>query len=156
MCCAIWCHLYNSKTKKNTHRALLFLVKLQLYQKKTLLHGWFSLFKNCTDGTKVRKASRIVPSRRCWAQNILSTPQGDWKDDMLNKSNPLMNMVVKIQKSSFCSIFTQLLGSAIIHKVFVTNSSFHVKSCTKERVQVLVFRFSLVQIFISGRLSIRP
>ena len=45
--CAIWCHLYNLKTMKNTH-------------KLTLLHGCFSRFLNCTNGTKSHNASHIV------------------------------------------------------------------------------------------------
>ena len=51
--CAIWYHLYNLKNV--THGGMLLLVKLQA--EVTLLHGCFSRFLNCTNGTKSRKAS---------------------------------------------------------------------------------------------------
>ena len=63
---------------------------------------------------------------------------------MLSKSNPLMIIVVKIQKSSFCCILTPLLGSAIIHKIFETDTSFHVKQRTTRNIQILLFRSLLV------------
>ena len=61
MCCAIWYHLYNLKTVKNTHGGVLLLVTLNLKHtrlktaillKVTLLHGCFSRFFNCTNCTK--------------------------------------------------------------------------------------------------------
>ena len=52
MRCAIWYHLYNLKNVKNTHRGVLFLVKLQAEAKLTLLHECFSRFLNCKNGTK--------------------------------------------------------------------------------------------------------
>ena len=51
---AIWCHFYNFKNVKNTHGGVFLLEKLQA--KVTLLHGCFSRFLNCTNGTKSRKA----------------------------------------------------------------------------------------------------
>ena len=45
MRCAIWYHLYNLKNVKNTHGGMLLL----------LLHGCFSRFLNCTNGTKSPK-----------------------------------------------------------------------------------------------------
>ena len=63
MFCAIWYHLFNLKNVKNTHGRVLLLVKveaksLQRYSllKVTLLHGCFSPFLNCTNGTKSRNA----------------------------------------------------------------------------------------------------
>ena len=65
---AIWYHLYNLKNVKNTHGGVLLFVKLQalagfklqLYLLKvTLLHGCFSRFLNCTNGTKSRNAPHI-------------------------------------------------------------------------------------------------
>ena len=44
---------------KNTHGGVLNLVKLQTL-KLTLLHGCFSRFLNCTNGTKSRNASQLV------------------------------------------------------------------------------------------------
>ena len=44
------------KNMKNTHGGVLLLVKLQA---KTLLHGSFSRFLNCTNGTKLRKTSHM-------------------------------------------------------------------------------------------------
>ena len=55
----IWDHLYNLKNVKNTHRGLLILLKLQAL-KLTLLHGCFSHFLNCTNGTKSCNAPHIV------------------------------------------------------------------------------------------------
>ena len=52
MLCAIWYHLYNVKNMKNTHGEVLLL-------KVSLLHGYFSRFLNCGNGTKTRKASHI-------------------------------------------------------------------------------------------------
>ena len=57
--CTIWYYLYNLKNVKNTHGGLLILVKLQAsflflqgtFLKLTLLHGCFSYFLNCTNGT---------------------------------------------------------------------------------------------------------
>ena len=49
MFCAIWYHLQNFKNVKNTHEGVLLLVKLQAF---TILHGCFSCFLNCTNGTK--------------------------------------------------------------------------------------------------------
>ena len=54
--CAIWYYLYNLKKVKNTHGGVLFLVKLL---KITLLHGCFSCFLICTNGTKSRNAPHI-------------------------------------------------------------------------------------------------
>ena len=58
---AIWCHLYNLKNVKNTDGGVLLLVKLHAKPaallKVTLLHGCFSGFLNCANGTKPRKAS---------------------------------------------------------------------------------------------------
>ena len=52
-------HLYNLKNVKNTHAGVILLVKLQALLKASLLHGCFSRFLNCTDGTKSRKVSHI-------------------------------------------------------------------------------------------------
>ena len=58
MRCAICYHLYNLKNVKNTHGGVLLLVKLQALLKVTLLHGSFSRFLNCTNGTKSHKTSQ--------------------------------------------------------------------------------------------------
>ena len=54
MPCAIWYHLYNLKDMKNTHGGVLILLKL------TLLHGCFSRFLNCTNGTKSCNAPHML------------------------------------------------------------------------------------------------
>ena len=59
VCCAIWYHLYNFKNVKNTHGGVLILVKLQALLRLTLLHGCFSRFLNCTNGTKLCNASQL-------------------------------------------------------------------------------------------------
>ena len=46
MRCAIWCHFYNLKNVKNTHGGVL---------KVTLIHGCYSRFSNCTNGTNCAK-----------------------------------------------------------------------------------------------------
>ena len=64
MRCAIWYHLYDLKNVKNNHGEVLFLVKLQAKAynsiKVTLIHGCFPRFLNCTNGTKLRKASYLL------------------------------------------------------------------------------------------------
>ena len=52
MLCAIWYHLHLLKTVKNTHGGKKIIL--------SLLHGCFSRFLNCTNGTKLRKASHII------------------------------------------------------------------------------------------------
>ena len=52
--CAIWYHLYNLKNVKNTHGEKLILLKV------TLLHGRFSRFSNCANGTRSPNASQII------------------------------------------------------------------------------------------------
>ena len=59
MLCVIWFHLNNSQNVKNTHGAVLLLSNLQAV-KATLLHGCFSRFLNCTNGTKLFKGSRLI------------------------------------------------------------------------------------------------
>ena len=59
MFCAIWYHLYNLKNIKNTNGGVLLLVRLQALLQITLLHGCFSGFLNCTNGTNLRNASRM-------------------------------------------------------------------------------------------------
>ena len=54
MICAIWYHLYNLKNLKSIHEGALLLLNV------ALLHGCFSLFNNCTNGTRWRKASHII------------------------------------------------------------------------------------------------
>ena len=53
MFCSIWYHLYNLKNVKSTHGGVLLLLKV------TLLHGCFSHFLNCTNGTKSHNTSHI-------------------------------------------------------------------------------------------------
>ena len=67
MFCAIWYHLYNLKNVKNTYGGVLLLVKLQakILLEVTLLHGCFSRFLICTNGTKSRNISHIK-----FSQNI--------------------------------------------------------------------------------------
>ena len=62
MLCAIWYHLYNLEKAKSTHGGVLLLVKLQSATliKVTLLHGCFSRFLNCANGTKSRNASYLL------------------------------------------------------------------------------------------------
>ena len=50
---AIWCYLYNLKKVKNT------LLKPSTLLKLTLIHGCFSRFLNCTNGTKSRNAPQL-------------------------------------------------------------------------------------------------
>ena len=52
MLCEIWNHLHNLKNVINIHGGVLLLVKLQ-----ASLNVCFSRFSNCTNDTKLRKAS---------------------------------------------------------------------------------------------------
>ena len=62
MGCAIWHHLNNLKNVKSTHGGVLSLKPATLL-KLILLHGCFSRFLNCTNGTKLRNASYIPPEK---------------------------------------------------------------------------------------------
>ena len=55
MFCAIWYHLYNLKNGG----VLLLALKV------TLLHGCFSRFLNCTNGTKSRNAPHMYLAGTC-------------------------------------------------------------------------------------------
>ena len=55
---AIWYHLHNLKNVENTHGGVLPLKPATLL-KVTLLHGCFSRFLNCTNGTISRNPSNI-------------------------------------------------------------------------------------------------
>ena len=65
MLCAIWCHLYNLNVKSTRRGVMLLafiaclLLQLATLLKVTLPHGCFSLFLNCTNGTRLRKVSHI-------------------------------------------------------------------------------------------------
>ena len=55
MRCAIWYQLYNLKNVKNARgRVLILVLKLKL------LHGCFSRFLNCTNGTKSSNATQLI------------------------------------------------------------------------------------------------
>ena len=57
--CAIWYHLYNFEDVENTHGGVLLLqLQSATLLKVALLHGCISHFLNCTNGTKLRKASQ--------------------------------------------------------------------------------------------------
>ena len=68
--CAIQYLWYKFKNVKNTHGGMLVLVKLQPeacnFTQSKLLHGCFSRFFNCRNGTKLRKASRIKQNGLCY------------------------------------------------------------------------------------------
>ena len=55
MLCSIWYHLYNFLKQKNDKGGVLVLVI-----KVTLLHECLLRFLNCTNTTKLRKASHMV------------------------------------------------------------------------------------------------
>ena len=69
--CLIWCNLYNFENVKNTHGGVLLLIKLQA-SKVTLLHGCFSRYLNCTNGTKSQKASLVNISNRVFYSKLIS------------------------------------------------------------------------------------
>ena len=56
--CAIRNNLYNLKNVKNSRGGVILSGKVTLL-KLSLPHGCFSRFLNCTNGTKLRKASNI-------------------------------------------------------------------------------------------------
>ena len=55
----IWYRLYNLKNVKNTHGGVSLLKPATLL-KVTLLHGRFSRFLDCTNGTTSHNVSHIV------------------------------------------------------------------------------------------------
>ena len=65
MFCTISYRLYYLNYMKNTHRGLILLVL-----KVSLLHGCFSGFLNCTNGTKPRKASHKENGKQQKPTNI--------------------------------------------------------------------------------------
>ena len=60
----IWNQLYNLKNVKNTHSEVIVLLscrlKLATLVIVSLLHGCFSSFLDCANGTKSRKASNVI------------------------------------------------------------------------------------------------
>ena len=64
--------LVQFKKRENTHGVVLLLVKLQALLKVTLIHECFSRFLNCTNGTKLRKASHIYPEEIFWGTVVFS------------------------------------------------------------------------------------
>ena len=54
--CAIWCHLYNLKNVKRYPWRSVTSSKVKV----TLVHGCFSPFLKCSNGTKSRKTSKIL------------------------------------------------------------------------------------------------
>ena len=63
----IWYHLHNLKNVKNIHGGVVLLVKSL---KLALLYGCFSHFLDCTNGTKLHKASHIMYPL-VWKRQIL-------------------------------------------------------------------------------------
>ena len=61
---AIWYHLYHLKNVKNTQLQSATLRKL------TLLHGCFSRFLNCTNGTKSRNVPHLYFVNGCSVTEI--------------------------------------------------------------------------------------
>ena len=61
--CAIWYHLYNLKNMKTTNGGGILLIKFQAeacsFTKRTLAHGYFSSFLNCTSSTRSCKVSHM-------------------------------------------------------------------------------------------------
>ena len=58
--CAIWYHWNNLKNVKNTLGGRLLLLKPTTLLKIALLHGCFSCFLNCTNGTKSRNVPHFI------------------------------------------------------------------------------------------------
>ena len=67
MRCANWYHFYNLKNMKTGHGGVLLLVKLQAsacnFSKGNTFPRAFFTFFNCTNGTKLLKASHVRSSR---------------------------------------------------------------------------------------------
>ena len=62
--CAILCHLYKFENMQNTHGGAILLVKLYRLKpatllKVTLLHGFFSRFLNCINGTNTAQKMKF-------------------------------------------------------------------------------------------------
>ena len=64
--CAIWHRSNSQQNVKNIHGAVFFSVKLQALLIVTLLHGCFSRFLDCTNGTKSRNASHLPRVRKTY------------------------------------------------------------------------------------------
>ena len=60
MRCAIWYHFYNFKNVRNTHGGVLLTLAASIcnFIKSNIPQWVFSRFLNCTNGTKLRKASQ--------------------------------------------------------------------------------------------------
>ena len=78
MRCAVWYHLYKLKNVKNTHGGVSILVKLEASSLKPatllkliLVHGCFSRFLSCVDGTKSRNAPHILVSKVVYEFRVL-------------------------------------------------------------------------------------
>ena len=69
---------------------------------------------------------RHLPLRRCWAQNVETGHQGEWrKTRQFNKSNPFgyMTSGSKIQESTAWPLVLKKLGNTLIHFRYITFSS---------------------------------
>ena len=110
--CAICCYLYNLKIRENTHGGVSLLVKLQAVIKVTLLHGCFSHFLNCANGTKSRKASHI----KIWIS----------QEQNMNfpKENRIVSQILYFQKLSFLFEATFKLLTPYIYCSRETNRTF--------------------------------
>ena len=113
----IWYHLYNLKNVKNTHGGLLLLVKSQALKaatvlKVTLLHGCFSRFLNCTNGSKSRNTSHIPLSKNIPVNPIQDGPFRGCSRLEWGQEGPLHKI---------CHIYPMKLGTIIKYINHVTH-----------------------------------
>ena len=73
--CTIWYHLCNLKNVKNTHGTVILLFKLKVEVcnfTKSITFSWmFFTFLNCTNGTKLRKASHLNHRAKIYKQRTV-------------------------------------------------------------------------------------
>ena len=94
MLCAIWYHFYNLKNVKNTHGGVIIKLKAKDCNllKLSILHECFSHSSNCTNGTKLRKASHVAERNLYWS-DLLENPCASNIWSCANGKIPLPNRV---------------------------------------------------------------
>ena len=85
-----------------THEGVLLLVKLQAKSfttllKVTLLHGCFSRFLNCTNGTKSRKTSHIYLA--CLTHSLKASVTRELGINLFYTTIPCLNSVKEFEAS---------------------------------------------------------
>ena len=112
--CAIRYHTYNLKSKKNTHGGVLLKPALLL----TLLHGCFSRFSNCANGTKSCKASHLNLNFEHLNLNSLEFREHVCETSFINVSNLQSSYRMHSLKNDVLKNFPRFSGKQLCQSIF--------------------------------------